>query len=102
MKNLFKLTLLSAGFLINTGAMAQESAKKTTSSTSTTKTSPQDGKTATKSGKTTPQDGTTKKDGSKSDTAKTGGTRMAITEQGVPKRNKNKATTGTTDPAKKK
>ena len=39
---------------------------------------------------------TTSKSDNKSDTTKTGGTRMAITEQGMPKKNKNKSKTATT------
>ncbi|MGZ4060144.1 MAG: hypothetical protein ACXVPU_14010, partial [Bacteroidia bacterium] len=72
MKNFLKLTLLSASFAISTSIIAQEAAKK------------QDDK------KSTTQTGTkTTKEASKTDTSKSkpAGTRMAITEQGTPKRN---------------
>ena len=66
MKNLFKVTLLLASFTVSTTLFAQEAPKK------------QDDKKA----KTD-----VKKDTTPSDTTKT---RMAITEQGTPKKNKNK------------
>lgn len=113
MKNLLKFTFISAGIALSTSAIAQD-IKKDASTTATQLETPKPAETKkdapskqepVKPGGTT----TGSKSDAKSDTTKTGGTRMAITEQGMPKKNKNRKTASTTapdatksDPPKKK
>lgn len=104
MKNILKLSLLTVGIALSSSVMAQEVIKKEASSTETpkaieSKTDKQDpakAKPAAGSSTSSPS-----KTDSKSDTTP-GGTRMAITEQGMPKKNKNKNNkTSTAPPATK-
>ena len=91
MKNVLKLTLLSASFAISTSIIAQEAAKKQDDKKSTTQTTT---KTTTKTTAKTSSKETKKDD---SDSSKSGGTRMAITEQGTPKKKNAKASNAPAD-----
>ncbi|MBA3972402.1 MAG: hypothetical protein H0X46_09730 [Bacteroidetes bacterium] len=102
MKNLLKLTFIAASFSLCTGAMAQEVKKDApNSSTQTEAPKPAEAKPAPspatpKQEPVKPGGTATSKSDAKSDTTKSGGTRMAITEQGMPRKNKNKGKTATT------
>lgn len=110
MKNLVKLSLLTVGIALSSSLMAQEEIKKDAISTADkleapkpadTKTDKQEPAKATKqepvkSAPAPAPSGGASKTESKSDTSS--GTRMAITEQGMPKKNKRKAAANTTTP----
>lgn len=116
MKNILKLSLLTVGIALSSTLLAQEGIKKEAATTADKLEAPKATETKTDAktdkqdpAKTTPGSSTSTptpaKTDAKADTTKTdGGTRMAISEQGTPKKNKNKgktATTTTAPPAKK-
>lgn len=102
MKNILRLSLLSAGFVIISSAATAQDIKKDAANTADqleapkpadSKTGPvTDSKTDKQEPvKTTPASGaagTSSSKTEKADSAQTGGTRMAISEQGIPKKNK--------------
>ncbi len=106
MKNILKLTFLTVGIALSSSLMAQEQIKKDAAATADKLEAPkavdekQDPAKATKQEpvKTAPAPA----EGASKSEAKTdssgGGTRMAISEQGVPKRNKRKSANSTTAP----
>ena len=108
MKNLVKLSLLTVGIAISTSLTAQEEIKKDAISTADKLEAPKPADTKTdkqEPAKTTKQEpvksapapsGGASKTESKTDSST--GTRMAITEQGMPKKNKRKAAASTTTP----
>lgn len=108
MKNILKFGLLSAGIALSSSVLAQEQIKTDAKTTATQLETPKteakktDG-TATKQDpvKTSPGSttSTSSKTDAKIDTTQTGGgTRMAISEQGTPKKNKNKGKIKTAPP----
>ena len=106
MKNILKLTFLTAGLALSSALMAQESIKTDAASTAdkletpkTTTDTKQEPAKATKQEpvKATPAPADASKSESKSDSSS--GTRMAISEQGVPKKNKRKSSNSGTAPA---
>lgn len=109
MKNILKFSLLTATITLSSSLMAQEEIKKDAISTADKLEAPKTADTKTdkqEPAKTTKQEpvksapapgGAASKTDSKSDTAS--GTRMAITEQGIPKKNKKKAAATTAPPA---
>ncbi len=108
MKNIVKLSLLTATITLSSSLMAQEEIKKDAISTADKLEAPKPADTKIDKQepvKTTKQEpvksapapgGAASKTDSKADTAS--GTRMAITEQGMPKKNKKKAAAATTAP----
>lgn len=108
MKNLIKLSLFTVGITMSSSLMAQEEIKKDAVNTADKLEAPKTADTKTdkqEPAKTTKQEpvksapapgGAASKTESKSDTSS--GTRMAITEQGMPKKNKRKAAASTTAP----
>ena len=108
MKNIVKLSLLTVGIALSSSLMAQEEIKKDATSTADKLEAPKPADTKTdkqEPAKTTKQEpvksapapsGGASKTESKSDSSS--GTRMAITEQGMPKKNKRKAAANTTTP----
>ncbi|MCX6295719.1 MAG: hypothetical protein NTX97_06560 [Bacteroidetes bacterium] len=101
MKTILKMRLLIAGVVLSFTLCAQDANKKveapktntTKSDSKVTKQDPAKKSTANEASKST----------SKADSTSTGGTRMAISVQGTPKKNKNKNTKSatTTEPPKK-
>lgn len=108
MKNIVKLSLLTVGIAFSSSLIAQEEIKKDAISTADKLEAPKPADTKTgkqepvKADKQEPVKSAPKPSGgaskteSKSDTSS--GTRMAITEQGMPKKNKRKAASSTTAP----
>lgn len=115
MKNILKLSLLTFGIAVSSSLMAQEEIKKDAISTADKLEAPKPADTKTDKQepaktdkqepvkttkqepvKSAPAPGGASKSDSKSDTSS--GTRMAITEQGMPKKNKRKAAASTTAP----
>jgi hypothetical protein len=110
MKNVVKLSFLTAGIVLSSSLFAQGDIKKEAVNTSEKLEAPKatETKSDAKIEKQEPVKKTTANEASKStskaDTTSTGGTRMAITVQGTPKKNKNKnakSSTTTTEPPKK-
>ncbi len=109
MKNILKLSLLTAGIALSSTLLAQDGIKKDATTTADKLEAPKAAETTTNA-KVTKQDpvktapksstSTSSKTDAKSDTTN-GGTRMAISEQGMPKKNKNKSRTTTTAPPAK-
>ncbi|MBL0329706.1 MAG: hypothetical protein IPP64_09885 [Bacteroidetes bacterium] len=110
MKTLLKISLLATGITFGTSLFAQEDIKKEAATTADKLESPKPAETKTgkqepvKSDKqepvkATPAPAGTSKSESKADSSKGGGTRMAITEQGMPKKNKKKAASKAAPPA---
>lgn len=108
MKNALKLSFLTAGIALSSSLLAQEQIKTDAKTTSTQLETPKtEAKTDASATKQDPEkkkteSTTTKTDAKAEKTADTsetnGGTRMAISEQGTPKKNKNKAKSKTAAP----
>lgn len=103
MKNVLKLSLLTVGIALSSSVLAQEEIKKDAAATATQLEAPSKTTPASDSkqdpAKGTTSTGTAAKKDAKSDTTKTeGGTRMAISEQGMPKKKKNKKAAPTPPP----
>lgn len=102
MKNILKLTFLTAGIALSSSLMAQEQIKTDAATTADKLETPKDTKqepvktTKQEPAKATPAPAGASKSESKTDSSS--GTRMAISEQGVPKKNKRKAASATTTP----
>jgi len=110
MKKLLKISLLSVGITCGTSLFAQEDIKKEATSTADKLEAPKPADTKSdkqepvktdkqEPSKTSPAPKEAAKSESKSDSSKEGGTRMAITEQGMPKKNKKKASSKASPPA---
>ena len=100
MKTLVKLSLLTFGIALSSSLMAQEEIRKDAISTADKLEAPKPADTKTDKQEPAksapiPSEGASKTE-SKSDSSS--GTRMAITEQGMPKKNKRKAAANTTTP----
>ena len=104
MKNILKLSFLTAGIALSSSLSAQEQIKTEAQTTATQLETPKSDASATKQdpAKKTTESSATKTDAKNEKTADTsetgGGTRMAISEQGTPKKNKNKGKTKTSSP----
>lgn len=115
MKNILKLSFLTVGIAISTSIIAQNDIKTETTNTAEKLEAPKASESKTdanavkqdpvKNPNTPGNSSTSSKTESKTDskstetkaeTSKEGGTRMAITEQGVPKKNKNKKSAAAT------
>lgn len=110
MKNVLKLSLLTAGIALSSSVIAQEAIKSDAKTTATQLETPKTAESRTGGTTSTKQDpvktsgsGSSTSSSSKTDspadtTATGGGTRMAISEQGTPKKNKNKGKSKTSAP----
>ena len=90
MKKLLKLTLLASGICLSTSLLAQEEIKKEAEKVSEKQETPKASEKQEPVKSSPKAESSSSKKDAKKDSS--GSTRMAITEQGIPKSNKNKNT----------